>query len=252
MVQKGRGETYIYVGVAVLKIRAYLRNTWPFYLFVFILALAATVATDNAVTAMAESTVLDGRRCVVIDAGHGGIDGGATSCTGVLESHINLQIAQKLNDLLIFMGYQTKMVRTEDVSIHTQGNTIAAKKISDLKQRVRIAEETNQPIYISIHQNYFQQSQYSGTQVFYAPTEGSDQLAASMQSAVATNLQPNNKRLSKRASGVYLMEHLKCTAVLLECGFLSNPVEEAKLTNPDYQNKLCIVVACCISKHLDP
>lgn len=235
-----------------MKIRAYLCKTWPVYLFVFSLALAATVATDNAVTAMSESTVLGGRHCVVIDAGHGGIDGGATSCTGILESHINLQIAQKLNDLLIFMGYQTKMVRTEDVSIHTQGNTIAAKKMSDLKQRVRIAEEENQPIFISIHQNYFQQSKYSGTQVFYAPTEGSDLLAASMQSAVVSNLQPDNKRISKQASGVYLMEHLKCTAVLLECGFLSNPAEEAQLIDPNYQNKLCVVVACCISKHLDP
>ena len=235
-----------------MKLGMYLKKAWPFYIFVFILALAGTVATDNAITAMTETTVLTDRHCIIIDAGHGGVDGGTTSCTGVPESHLNLQIAHKLNDLLIFMGYQTQMVRTEDVSVHTQGDTIAEKKISDLKQRVRMTENARSPLLVSIHQNYFRQSQYSGTQVFYALTEGSADLASAIQAAVVRYLQPENTRACKQASGVYLMEHVKCTAVLLECGFLSNPAEEAKLRDPQYQNKLCIVVASCISKYLDP
>lgn len=239
--------------VSNLKISVYLKKTWPFYIFVFLLTFAATLATDNAVTAMSETAVLTDRRCIIIDAGHGGVDGGATSCTGVLESHINLEIAKKLNDLLIFLGYQTKMVRTEDVSIHTQdANTIAAKKVSDLKQRVRLTEETPSAILVSIHQNYFTQSQYCGTQVFYAGTEGSKPLAESLQSSVAAMLQPSNRRVCKQASGVYLMEHVNCPAILVECGFLSNPQEEALLRETDYQQKLCAVMATCLSKYLDP
>ena len=240
------------MGVTGLKIRDYMRKTWPVYIFVFLLAIAGTMATDNAITAISEDAVLEGRHCVIIDAGHGGVDGGATSCTGVLESHINLEIAHKLNDLLIFMGYQTKMIRTEDVSIHTQGNTIAAQKLSDLKERARIAENTPLALYISIHQNYFTQIQYSGTQVFYGAAEGSRELAAALQKSFVTALQPQNNRQCKQASGVYLMEHISCPAVLWECGFLSNPEEEVLLRDPCYQKKLCVVAASCISKYLDP
>lgn len=199
---------------------------------------------------MAENVPVARTRCVVIDAGHGGMDGGATSCTGRLESTYNLEIALRLNDLMHFLGVDTKMIRTEDVSIHTGGTTIAAQKMSDLRERVRITNETPGAILISIHQNYFPQSQYRGAVMLYPLTQGSQQLAETLQQAFVSALDPGNKRLAKQVSGVYLMEHIQCPGVLIECGFLSNPEEEALLSDPGYQKKLCGVIACTLSEAL--
>ena len=133
-----------------------------------------------------------------------------------------------------------------DTAIHTQGETIAARKASDLKARVRLANETENALLISIHQNYFSESQYSGAQVFYSKTEGSQTLANVLQNAFREKLNPGSNRREKTASGVYLMEHITCPGVLIECGFLSNPDEEASLRSPDYQKKICCVIAATV------
>ena len=222
----------------------------PFYAMVFLLLIFAALFTSTAVTAMAESAPLKGRTAIIVDAGHGGVDGGATSCTGVLESQLNLEIAIKLNDLLHLLGYETYMVRTTDVSVYTQGDTIAQKKVSDLKERVRLVNSTENALLISIHQNYFTDSRYSGAQVFYPGTGSSRLLAESLQRNLVDALNPGSQRQAKPVSGVYLMEHIQCTGVLIECGFLSNPAEEAKLRNADYQRKLCCVVASAVGNFL--
>lgn len=188
---------------------------------------------------------------VIIDAGHGGEDGGAVSCTGAYESHINLQIAKRLNDFMHMLGQHTIMIRTDDRSIYTSGTTIAARKVSDIKERVRIANSMPKGLYISIHQNKFPDAKYHGTQVFYNSNPGSQELAESLQDAMKTHLDPTNKRRSKKISGVYLMEHMKCTGVLVECGFLSNPLEERKLLTPDYQKKLAAIIAATASAYLN-
>ena len=184
---------------------------------------------------------------IILDAGHGGVDGGAVSCTGQSESAINLEIALRLEPLFGLMGYDTRMIRREDISIHTGGHTIAQKKISDLKERVRIANETPGGILISIHQNTFQDSRYSGAQVFYAQTEGSQDMADKVQQKLVYAMDPSNKRKCRPSSGVYLMENIECTGILVECGFLSNIREEAMLRDPVYQKKLsaAIVTAVC-------
>ena len=110
----------------------------PLYLLVIAAFLGLTFLGDRAVTAMTETAPIERRRVFVIDAGHGGMDGGATSCTGVLESQINLEIALRLDDLMHLLGHETVMIRTTDKSVYTQGDTIAAQKVSDLKQRVKI------------------------------------------------------------------------------------------------------------------
>ena len=107
------------------------------YFFVFSAFLLATVLGNRTVTAIAENQPLRKQHVIVIDAGHGGIDGGATSCSGVLESKLNLEIAHRLDSLMHLLGYNTRMIRTTDTSIHVQGNTIASQKISDLKERVK-------------------------------------------------------------------------------------------------------------------
>ena len=223
----------------------------PYYLLVVILALGTAVGCSGVVTVFGELQPVELCHCIIIDAGHGGVDGGATSCTGVLESQLNLQIALRLEDLLHLLGYRTQMIRTENVSIYTQGDSIAAKKVSDLKERVRIVNETEGALLISIHQNTFSDSRYGGAQVFYAQSEGSKALADRMQNSLISALNPNSNRQAKRGEGIYLMEHIQATGILIECGFLSNPEEEAKLRSDSYQKQLCCVIAGVISHEIN-
>ena len=219
----------------------------------YILALSMTVlltfAGNRTITTLAEQAPIRTRKTIIIDAGHGGIDGGTSSSNGVLESQLNLQIAQRLNDLLHLLGIKTVMIRNSDTSIHITGNSIAEKKVSDLKERVRIVNETERGLLISIHQNYFPDSRYSGAQVFYAPTNGSKELAAKIQESFKS-LDSTNRRHTKKADGVYLMQHIQRTGVLIECGFLSNELEKALLQSEQYQKKICCLIASCCSIYL--
>ena len=221
----------------------------PIMALVALIALFAGLLGNRTVTTISENAIQKGRHCIVIDAGHGGEDGGATSCTGILESAFNLEISLRLDSLFHLMGYSTQMVRNSDTAIHTQGETIAARKASDLKARVRLANETENSLLISIHQNYFTESQYSGAQVFYPKTEGSQVLANALQNAFREMLNPGSNRREKPTSGVYLMEHITCPGVLIECGFLSNPDEEACLRSSEYQKKICCVIAATVSSY---
>lgn len=204
---------------------------------------------NTAVTVMRENAPIPRKICVIIDAGHGGVDGGASTAEGIPESRINLQIALRLNDLMHLLGIQTKMIRNTDVSIHTQGQTIAAKKVSDLRQRVRIVNETENAFLISIHQNHFADSRYKGAQIFYANTNTSKDFAIKLQDALIHSLNPGSHRKAKAASGIYLMQNIQKSGVLLECGFLSNPEESALLNSSDYQKKLCCVIAAQTSRY---
>lgn len=227
------------------------KRTWVAFYFLTIAVLLFIIQWGSeTVTVIAENTPPDREHCIIIDAGHGGVDGGATSCAGILESTYNLEIALRLNDLFHLLGYKTRMIRTTDISVYTKGETIAQKKISDLKERVRITNETENALLLSIHQNIFSDSKYSGAQVFYAETSGSDVLAKQIQAMFVSTLNPGSTRQCKRSSGIYLMEHITCPGVLIECGFLSNPEEEAKLRSGDYQKKLCCVIASSASGYL--
>ena len=220
----------------------------PISVFVLACLFFSGIGIDRAVTAWSEGRPLERTCRIIIDAGHGGEDGGATSCTGILESTFNLDIALRLNDLLHLLGYETVMIRTDDHSIYTQGDTIAAKKVSDLKQRVKIINETQNAILISIHQNHFADARYSGAQVFYAQTPQSNELAVNLQNAFRNTINPGSNRKVKKAESIYIMQHITCPGVLIECGFLSNPQEEYLLRTPEYQKKLCCVIATQISQ----
>jgi len=220
-------------------------------LFLGIVLIGLCIFGSKTATVMARNERLALGHVLVIDPGHGGVDGGATSCTGKLESVYNLQISLRLRDLFHLLGYRTRMIRTTDTSVYTSGDTIAAQKMSDLKERVRIANEWENNILISIHQNYFSDSRYSGPQVFYPATTGSKDLAEALQSALVAALTPGNNRKCKKTSGIYLMEHIQCTGVLIECGFLSNPSEEAKLSDAAYQQKVCCVIAATVCSNLN-
>lgn len=184
-------------------------------------------------------------RVLVIDAGHGGEDGGAVSLTGALESHINLAVARRLDRVLGLFGVPTVMLREEDVSLHNKdAQTLRQKKNSDLHNRVDMVQEQADAILLSIHQNSYPDGRYSGAQAFYAPTDGSRELAQVMQETLRLALDPNNTRQEKQIPDtIYLMNHISCPAVLVECGFLTNPVEEQLLRSGSYQTRLATALA---------
>ncbi|MBR3978879.1 MAG: N-acetylmuramoyl-L-alanine amidase [Oscillospiraceae bacterium] len=223
----------------------------PAYAIILVFLFLCAFLGDKAVTVMTEDAEPSDRVCIIIDAGHGGVDTGATSCTGVMESNINLEIALRLNDLLQLMGHKTKMIRTTDESIYTEGSTtIAAKKISDLKNRVQIVNEADNALLVSIHQNHFPVDKYRGAQVFYNRIGESEALAKLLQNNFVATLNPGSIRKAKKADGVYLMQNIQTTGILIECGFLSNPEEESLLRNAGYQKKLCCVIAATLSSFL--
>lgn len=224
-------------------------KTIGIYALVITVFLIVPLLGNHAVTVFSENSHQP--KYIVIDAGHGGMDCGAISCTGVYESQINLQISLKLQDLMHLLGIQTVMIRDTDRSVYTDGSTIAAKKVSDIKERIRIVNTTPNALLVSIHQNNFQDAKYAGAQLFYNSQPESKLLAEKLQTAFRENLNPSNKRQIKKTSGVYLMEHINCTGVLIECGFLSNPQEESKLRDEGYQKAICCVIAATIHQYLN-
>ncbi len=211
-----------------------------------LMMMAATLAQLNELMQPAMEPVALGRgRALILDAGHGGEDGGAVSITGVPESQINLAIVLKLRDVLGLYGVDPVVLREEDISLHdSEAGTLREKKRSDLKNRVALVEEVEGGTLLSIHQNTYPGSRYHGTHVFYAPTEGSQKLAEHFQNSIKIALQPDNERAVKQIPDtVYIMNHVTCPAILIECGFLTNPGEEALLRDEDYQRKLSAVIA---------
>lgn len=230
-----------------------MRTRWNLLCFygitIFCLLLAVHLG-NRAVTVLSENQKPERGHCIIIDPGHGGEDGGAVSVSGRPESQYNLEISLRLKDLLQLLGYETALTRSSDISIYTKGETLAQKKASDLKERVRLTEAAENPLLLSIHQNHFPDSRYSGPQVFYAATENSELLARNLQEALVASLAPGSSRKAKKSSGIYLMDHISCPAVLIECGFLSHFGEEASLRDPEYQKKLSGVIATAVSGYL--
>lgn len=222
------------------------KRTWRIAILAAV-GLSAAFLISKPLLAPAEPAFdwMPNRLHVVIDAGHGGEDGGAVSESGAKESDLNLEISFRLRDLLAFLGVDTMMLREKDCSLHNQeAKTIREKKVSDLHNRVDFVEESGCDVLISIHQNSYPQAICLGSQVFYAETKGSAELAEALQQKLGA-IQPENHRESRAiGENVYLLNHISCPAVLVECGFLSSP-QEAKLLGEDtYQKKLAASLAC--------
>lgn len=184
-------------------------------------------------------------RVVIIDAGHGGEDGGAVGVTGLLEKDLNLDIAKKLESLLTKNGYSVIMTRTEDVLLYDRSAAYKGrKKALDLAARQAIGDQYPNAIFVSIHANAFSEQIYHGLQIWYSPNHASSaRLAQEIRGAVVGSLQPENHRQSKAAgSNIYLLYHLKSPAVLVECGFLSNPAECRALEDETYRQELALAL----------
>ena len=182
---------------------------------------------------------------LILDAGHGGEDGGAVSLTGTPESGINLSIVLKMEQILAFYGEPPMVLRREDISLHdSTAQTLREKKVSDLHNRVAAVEGTEDATLISIHQNSYPNGKYHGAQVFYTNESLSLPLAQRTQNLLREHLDPSNERVPKPIPDtVYLMNHISCRAILVECGFLTNPEEEARLRTGEYQSQLAAVLS---------
>lgn len=193
------------------------------------------------------------KQTVIVDAGHGGDDGGAIGIDGTVEKDINLDIALKLEKLLKFYGFDVIMTRTEDIMTCDDGlDSLRKRKVSDIHNRFDVLEKNPDAVFISIHQNKFEDNSQHGTQVFYSGNnDESKLLAESIQNSIVSVLQPDNSRVVKKSgSGIYLLYHAKLPAVLVECGFISNPTEVKKLNDENYRMKIAILIADGLIKYL--
>jgi len=199
----------------------------------------------------AEKDKLDvkGKKTILIDPGHGGIDGGGVSRSKILEKDINLAISIKLREELKKNGYNVMMTRETDMGLYSDRGRIRDKKLEDLKNRCRLKDESSCHMFISIHQNMFPQTQYYGSQVWYAKSEGSKMLGHIIQENLKVDLNNGNKRREK--PGLEEFKILRCSempSVIVECGFLSNPEEEQKLKSEEYQRKIAQSIAKSVAQ----
>jgi len=188
---------------------------------------------------------------VVVDAGHGGIDGGATGIHGEVEKDINLAIAGYLKNYLQMSGMDVVMTRESDLSLHTSDGSIAQKKAEDIRKRLSIVDQDENSLTVSIHQNKFGESKYHGAQMFYGVNNPqSEVLAQTIQTSIVEKLQPENTRqIKKGTKSVYLLMHAQNPIVLVECGFLSNEEEAKKLSEEEYQKEMAFAIYCGIMEY---
>ena len=204
----------------------------------------------------AEDAAAPSRPIIVIDAGHGGEDGGASGEDGTKEKDLNLLVAQSLADILTAAGYDVRMTRTDDRLLYDLYGDLTDykghKKTYDLRNRLRFTEEAGADLLISIHMNKFPQSQYSGLQVYYSPNAPESRTVAEViRNYTKLYLQPENERETKAAtSSIYLLHRIQRPAVMVECGFLSNEEELSRLKDDTYRRQLALVIACAAAESL--
>ena len=192
------------------------------------------IATNENI---ANANRIKSKHTVVIDAGHGGKDAGTTGVDGTQEKGINLSIALKLRDYLLVSGINAVLIRDGDNEFYPEGTDISK---SDLYNRLEFVNSIPDSILISIHQNHFENESEWGTQIWYSSnTPESKVLADSVLSNIKTLLQPENKRENKQSDdSYYLLYKASVPSVMIECGFMSNREENAKLQDISYQNDI--------------
>lgn len=216
--------------------------------------LCLSCASYGRLSKMASAGMAGKTRTVVVDAGHGGEDGGATGNVKQQEKDINLAIAKDMQQILTASGYRVVMTRTSDAALSDPLNTIRERKTSDIHNRLKLIEAQGDCVFISIHQNHFEQEKYHGTQVFYSKNDPeSKELAEAIRGRVVSLLQNDNEREVKPAtSSIYLLWHAKVPAVLVECGFLSNRAEAEKLCSGSYQQQIAFAICCGLLDDCSP
>lgn len=225
------------------------KKTWKLWAAVFVLSaviVAATVRIDGR--PVLNITGRGTKELIVVDAGHGGFDPGKVGTAGTLEKDINLLIAKKLKNVLEDSGYQVIMTRESDMALCD--SSAARKKMEDLMSRVKIINDNQPALAVSIHQNSFSAGT-KGAQVFYyQDSEQSREFASVLQNTVKEELADGNKRVEKGNGSYYMLKKTEGVFAIIECGFLSNPTEEVMLNSDDYQQKMAEAIAEGIERYL--
>ena len=193
------------------------------------------------------------RPLLIIDAGHGGADGGCVAADGTPEKGINLSILQTMRDTAAVMGYDVVCTRESDVSIHDEGITgLSKQKKSDMDNRLAIINKYENAVAVSIHQNQFTDPKYSGAQMFYSKkSEAAHALAESIKGRIVATLQPENERETKPVGDeLFLLNNAKCPMVMAECGFLSNEGEAQRLESPVYQKHMALTILFGVNDYI--
>lgn len=213
-----------------------------------ILSISAHLKRDSG-----EIEVLSQRGVtVVIDAGHGGEDGGTSSESGVLEKELNLTLAKKLEALFSAAGINVVMTRNDDKLLYDPSDDyMGRKKILDMQKRVSIVSECENPVFVSIHMNAFPEEKYSGLQVYYSLNDPkSERIADRVQNTVHSLLQEKNDRKIKKGRDIFLLDRISAPAILIECGFLSNRAEAEMLSDNEYQDMLAFCIFLAVSSEI--
>lgn len=214
--------------------------------FVAALILSAQLLTGCLPTQSAFSAHADQvKRVVVLDAGHGGADGGAVSADGVVESRINLEITQRLALLLLFCGEKCVLTRDSDRDLaSSEAESLHERKVSDLQNRVSLVNNCPGAVLLSIHQNSLVgHPEVHGAQTFYNTVLSGKALADTIQTKLNQIGQPGNEKMPRQIDqSIYLLRNVACPAVLIECGFLSNPAQVRELCTPEHQKRLALAI----------
>lgn len=229
----------------------FLRKRWIFSCITLILSALTLVSVvhipDTIGVSSMQTVSMNTAPVFVLDAGHGGADGGAVSTDGVYESDINLAIIRCMWDVLSLLGCDTVLTRTDGQSLADDpAASIRQQKVSDTKNRVALINSIDRATLISIHQNILPgYASVHGAQVFYSASERSAEVAETIQQTLNRVINKDNSKNKKPISAdVYLMRHVTCPAVLVECGFLSNSAETERLQDPNYQTLLAMTICC--------
>lgn len=228
-----------------MEISIWKRNRLVLLVLLMIAVFAVILPYKEVLLSQSAFSPYSYQSTLVLDAGHGGIDGGAVADDGTMEQDINLAIVQKCKAFAGLFGIRTALTRTDNNSIdYDPAQTIRANKVADIHARERITNQETNPIFLSVHLNKFADASYSGAQVFWSKNnpEG-ETLALQLQDALTQGLSPAKERKAKQAAdGIYLMKALTCPAVIVECGFLSNVAEAKLLAQDDYQKRLALCI----------
>lgn len=219
-----------------------------FFLVCFV--AVAIVSAVNNVSVPAIATLTE-KNLIVIDAGHGGADGGCVGVNGCVEKDINLAIAKNLADMLRASGFEVVMTRDTDVSIHDEGvDGLRQQKISDMENRLEIIKSYPDSVFISIHQNQYTSPEYFGGQMFYTTNNPQNfRLAQIMQEEFAQLQEGNDREIKLIDNGLFLFKDTQQPAILIECGFLSNEQDASLLSDSVYQKRVAFAIYKGLMRH---
>ena len=218
------------------------------FLLLALSVVMSLVELDRRLSDAALSDAVSRQPSVLLDAGHGGPDGGAVS-NGIREADVNLAVTLRLRDFLTLMGFRVTLTRDGDYSVHSSNaSTLREMKHSDLMNRLAMMKSPDGEISVSIHQNIYEEAYVHGAQVFYGAAESSRELAELIQKNVAQVIQKDNRRRIKEAdSTLFILKNNTVNpSVMVECGFLSNPAEAQNLKDPAYQSALAVVIGASV------